>query len=259
MIDPNKLRLHVLNMIYKSQSGHIGSSFSLAEIIAYLYEHYPTLIDNEDKLILSKGHGVPILYAVLYELGIIKSLDNFREINSPLQGHPQHRLLPAVNATTGSLGQGLSIAIGHALASKKKNINNKIFCIIGDGELQEGQIWEALLLAPKLKLNNLICIIDHNSKQNDGYLHYDYTDKSAYEKFHYMGWYVHVCCDGHDFDILEESFRKKHDYAPKLIIANTKKNAGIESFGNENWHGTLPTKDQYEKMVESLNEKISKH
>ena len=140
-INPNKLRKHVLDMVYEKQSGHIGGSFSIAELTAYLYSNYDLLNSNKDKLILSKGHAVPILYAALYELGVIDTLENFREINSPLQGHPDKIRLPYMHATTGALGQGLSIAIGHALACKTKNLSNSIFCILGDGELQEGQIW----------------------------------------------------------------------------------------------------------------------
>ena len=159
-INPNILRKHVLDMVYEKQSGHIGGSFSLAEIIAYLYENFSLVENNKDKLILSKGHAVPILYAALYELGLIETLENFREVNSPLQGHPDKQRLSHIHATTGALGQGLSIAIGHALASKMKKTKNKIFCILGDGELQEGQIWEAFMLSPKYELDNLICIID---------------------------------------------------------------------------------------------------
>ena len=120
-IKPNNLRKHVLDMVYEKQSGHIGGSFSLAEIIAYLYENYD-LVDGNDKLILSKGHAVPILYAVLYELGFLKTLEDFREVNSSLQGHPDKQRLSYMHATTGALGQGLSIGIGHAIAYKMQKI-----------------------------------------------------------------------------------------------------------------------------------------
>ena len=169
-INPNKLRKHVLDMVYEKQSGHIGGSFSMAEITAYLYNNYDLITPNKDKLILSKGHAVPILYAALYELGHIDTLNNFREVNSPLQGHPDKARLNLMHATTGALGQGLSIAIGHALACKTKKLDNKIFCVLGDGEIQEGQIWEAFMLAPKYGLDNLICFIDYNKAQNDGYV-----------------------------------------------------------------------------------------
>ena len=155
MINPNNLRKHVLRMVYEKQSGHIGGSFSIAELIAYLYSNF-NLTSNEKnapKLILSKGHSVPIIYAVLYELGYLSDDDisKFREINSPLQGHPDKIRLKYLHATTGSLGQGLSIAIGHAIGLKLIKSSNPCFCIVGDGEIQEGQIWEGLMVAPKLK------------------------------------------------------------------------------------------------------------
>ena len=128
-INPNNLRKHVLDMVYEKQSGHIGGSFSMAEITAYLYNNYDLINENGDKLILSKGHAVPILYAALYELGIIDTLDNFREVDSPLQGHPDKERLKYMHATTGALGQGLSIAIGHAIACKSKKLDYKIFCV----------------------------------------------------------------------------------------------------------------------------------
>ena len=167
-INPNKLRKHVLDMVYNKQSGHIGGCFSIAEVITYLYNNYDLINDSKDKLILSKGHAVPIIYAALYELGLLKTLENFREINSPLQGHPDKQRLKYMHATTGALGQGLSISIGHALSYKLQEKNNKVFCILGDGELQEGQIWEAFMLAPKYKLDNLVCFVDYNKAQNDG-------------------------------------------------------------------------------------------
>ena len=145
-IKANRLREHVLKMVYDKQSGHIGGSFSLAEVVAHLYSTYDIASDKigSCRLILSKGHAVPIIYAALYELGILTEDDisTFREVDSLLQGHPDKLRLPYLHATTGSLGQGLSIAIGHSLAMKLKSLNKHCFCIIGDGEIQEVQIWE---------------------------------------------------------------------------------------------------------------------
>ena len=219
-INPNNLRKHVLDMVYEKQSGHIGGSFSIAELTAYLYNNYD-LIKGKDKIILSKGHAVPILYAALYELGVIDTLDNFREINSPLQGHPDKERLNFMHATTGALGQGLSIAIGHALASKTKKLNNKIFCILGDGELQEGQIWEGFMLAPKYKLNNLVCFIDYNKSQNDGYVK-DILDLGDLKtKINSFGWETKVV-DGHNIEEINNSIKDlgQWDY-PVCIILNT--------------------------------------
>ena len=250
-INPNKLRKHVLDMVYDKQSGHIGGSFSLAELISYLYEHYK-LVEGDDKLILSKGHAVPILYAALYELGVIDTLKNFREVNSPLQGHPDKERLPYMHATTGALGQGLSIAIGHALAQQTKNLNNSIFCILGDGELQEGQIWEAFMLAPKYKLNNLVCFIDCNKAQNDGYTK-DILDMGNLEsKIKSFGWQVFTI-DGHSTrqisEILENRFMGDR---PLCIVLDTVKGKGVSFMEHPEWHAKAPNKEEYNNALKEL-------
>ena len=252
-IDPNKLRHHILDMVYNKKSGHIGGSFSICEIVAYLYSNYDLI--NHDKLILSKGHAVPALYAVFYELGLLTDEDikTFREIDSKLQGHPDKNKLKYLHATTGSLGQGLSIAIGHSLASKLKKINNKIFCIVGDGELQQGQIWEAFMLAPKYKLNNLICIIDYNKGQGDGLVKDILDLKNVYEKIKSFGWYVikiGTDCECELKDALDIKTNK-----PLCIIANTIKGKGVSFMeGNNVWHSKAPTEEEYNKAKKELNE-----
>lgn len=252
-INPNKLRKHVLDMVYEKQSGHIGGSFSIAELTAYLYSNYDLLNSNKDKLILSKGHAVPILYAALYELGVIDTLENFREINSPLQGHPDKIRLPYMHATTGALGQGLSIAIGHALACKTKNLSNNIFCILGDGELQEGQIWEAFMLAPKYKLNNLVCFIDSNKSQNDGYVKdiLDMGDLSA--KIKSFGWNVYDI-DGHDLNQITSSLEDRYSdiNKPTCIILNTVKGKGVSFMETPEWHAKAPNKEEYYQSLKEL-------
>ena len=197
-INPNILRKKVIDMVMAKKSGHIGGAFSMAELTSVLYEDFD--IGGKDKLILSKGHAVPILYAALHELGKIsdKELDLFREIDSPLQGHPDKERLPLMDATTGSLGQGLSIAIGHSIGKNLRNEDGTIFCILGDGELQEGQIWEALLYYPKTTLNNLICIVDWNKGQNDGYTEdFSIMYENLEERISSFGWDTRVI-DGHD-------------------------------------------------------------
>tara|TARA_B100000963_G_C22639539_1_gene679656 strand:+ start:3672 stop:4451 length:780 start_codon:yes stop_codon:yes gene_type:complete len=250
-LNPNKLRKHVLDMVYKKQSGHIGGSFSIAELVSYLYNNYNLIEPLKDKLILSKGHAVPILYAALYELGIIDTLDNFREVNSPLQGHPDKIRLPYMHATTGALGQGLSISIGHALACKAKNLPNNIFCILGDGEMQEGQIWEAFMLAPKYKLNNLVCFIDSNKSQNDGYVTdiLDMGDLS--KKIESFGWDVHDI-DGHNLDQIHSSLENLHkNDKPICVILNTVKGKGVPFMEQPEWHAKAPNQEEY---IESLKE-----
>lgn len=257
-IDPNILRKHILDMVYDKQSGHIGGSFSICEIVAYLYSNYDLI--NKDKLILSKGHGVPAIYAALHELGYIENFDLFREINSPLQGHPDKNKLKYIHATTGSLGQGLSIAIGHALACKLKKLDNKIFCIVGDGEMQEGQIWEAFMLAPKLKLDNLICIIDYNKFQSEGPTE-NLLERLAV-KIRAFNW---ITCeiDGNDLDQINKSLIcynneiKDNWYSkPYCIIAHTRKGAGISFLENTNCHSMILSEEQYKLALKELNDKI---
>lgn len=254
-IKPNNLRKHVLNMVYKKQSGHIGGSFSLAEVIAYLYENY-NLTSGKDKLILSKGHAVPILYAVLYELGLLKSLKDFREVDSCLQGHPDKQRLSYMHATTGALGQGLSIGIGHALAYKmqhSENINNKVFCILGDGEIQEGQVWEAFMLAPKYKLDNLICFVDYNKAQNDGFVKdiLDIGDLSC--KIESFGWNV-VTINGHDTESIENSLKNlKSNAKPFCIILDTVKGKGVSFMETPDWHAKVPSEEEYTKALKELD------
>lgn len=254
-INPNNLRKHVLDMVYAKKSGHIGGSFSLAELIAIMYETYDFVSDSidRDRLILSKGHAVPIIYAVLYELGILsrEDIETFREINSKLQGHPDKVRMNIFDATTGSLGQGLSIAIGHALAYKMKKFNTskKIFCIIGDGEIQEGQIWEAIMFAPKYKLNNLVCILDNNGAQND-----DYTSKTLdlgniSNKVAQFNWETYTI-NGHDAQQIIEVFDSlKFQQKPVFIIANTIKGRGVSFMENPEWHAKVPNESEYNKAL----------
>ncbi len=250
----NNLRKLVLKMVYDKQSGHIGGSFSIAELICYLYNNYD-LIAGNDKLILSKGHAVPILYAVFYELGLLNDADlnKFREINSPLQGHPDKAKLSYIHATTGSLGQGLSIAIGHALAMRLKQTNNKVFCIMGDGELQEGQVWEGFMLAPKYKLQNLICFVDYNKAQNDGYVNDILPLEPLEDKIKAFGWYTSVI-NGQNYSEIEATINEIPDdnSLPVCIILDTIKGAGVSFMENPAWHAAVPSLTEYKKAMEEL-------
>ena len=239
-------------MVYEKQSGHIGGSFSIAEITAYLYNNYDLLTPNKDKIILSKGHAVPILYAVLYELGYIDTLENFREVNSPLQGHPDKDRLDLMHATTGALGQGLSIAIGHAIACKTKKLDNNIFCILGDGEVQEGQIWEAFMLAPKYELDNLVCFVDYNKAQNDGYVTdiLDMGDLSS--KIKSFGWDTYVI-DGHSLTDIDLVMSKLRDHKkPVCVILDTLKGKGVSFMEGDEWHAKVPNKEEYLQSLKEL-------
>ena len=251
-INPNILRKKVIDMVVAKQSGHIGGAFSMAELTSVLYEDYD--IGGKDKLILSKGHAVPIIYAVLHETGQIsdEDLDLFREIDSPLQGHPDKLRLPLMDATTGSLGQGLSIAIGHSLGKKLKNEDGTIFCVLGDGELQEGQVWEALMHYPKTKMNNMICIIDWNKGQNDGYtkdfsIMYDNLE----ERVSSFGWTTKVI-DGHDMSEIRKSFEDVEVDKPLCVILDTVKGKGVSFMEHPSWHCKVPTEEEYEIAMKEL-------
>ena len=224
MINPNILRKKVLDMVYEKKSGHIGGSFSMAELTSVLYNDYD--IGNLDKFILSKGHAVPIVYAILHELGRIsdEDLSLFREIDSPLQGHPDKLRLSEMDATTGSLGQGLSIAIGHALGKQLRGEDGKVFCLLGDGEMQEGQVWESLMYVPKTDLKNLVCLIDWNKGQNDGW--------------------------SKDFS-LSTKLAVESD-KPRCIILNTMKGKGVSFMEDPSWHAKVPTEEQYEQAIKEL-------
>ena len=256
-INPNVLRKKVIDMVVSKQSGHIGGAFSMAELTSVLYEDYE--IGGKDKLILSKGQAVPIIYAVLHELGQItdEDLDLFREIDSPLQGHPDKLRLPLMDATTGSLGQGLSIAIGHSHGKTLRDEDGTVFCVLGDGELQEGQIWEALMYYPKTKLSNLICIIDWNKGQNDGYTKdFSIMYDNLYERIESFGWDTKVI-DGHNVDEIRNSlsnesnsFRKVNK--PLCLILNTIKGKGVSFMEHPSWHCKVPTEEEYKIAMKEL-------
>ena len=258
MINPNNLRMHVLRMVYEKQSGHIGGSFSIAELIAYLYSNF-NLTSNEKnapKLILSKGHSVPIIYAVLYELGYLSEDDisKFREINSPLQGHPDKIRLKYLHATTGSLGQGLSIAIGHAIGLKLIKSSNPCFCIVGDGEIQEGQIWEGLMVAPKFKLNNLVVFVDCNGSQNDGFVKDTLNIEPLKDKILAFNWNV-VKISGHDVDEIEKAVKdalNNVEEKPTCILLKTVKGNGVSIFESPDWHAKAPNEEEYKKALQEL-------
>ena len=253
-IDPNVLRKKVIDMVYDKKSGHIGGCFSMAELTSVLYEDYD--IGGKDKLILSKGHAVPIIYAVLHELGKIsdEELNLFREINSPLQGHPDKLRLPLVDATTGSLGQGLSIAIGHSHGKTLRGEDGTIFCVLGDGELQEGQVWEALMYYPKTELKNLVCIVDWNKGQNDGYskdfsIMYDNLE----ERIKSFGWDTRVV-DGHDVCEIRHHLSVKTEWfdQPLCLILDTIKGKGVSFMEHPDWHCKVPTDEEYDLAMKEL-------
>ena len=260
-----KIRRDILMMLEKSGSGHTGGSLSLVEILVALYyykmRHDPKNPDWQarDRLLLSKGHGCPALYAVLADCGYFprEELWGLRKLGSLLQGHPQLGLR-GIEISSGSLGQGLSIANGMALANRMDKINPKIYCIMGDGETNEGQIWEAAMTASHYGLSSVCGIVDYNKMQIDGFC-CDVKGLEPYaEKWKSFGWHT-LEIDGHDLtalmNALDEADRVKDK--PQVLIAHTVKGKGVSFTENRvEWHGIAPKKDELEKALKELDDKL---
>lgn len=247
-----EIRKNILLQVHTANSGHPGGALSCADILTAIYYN---LIKEGDKVILSKGHASAALYAVLAEKGFFpkEELTSFRKINSRLQGHPSYVKTPGVDASSGSLGQGLSIANGIALSFKLDKKENHVYCILGDGEIQEGQIWEAAMSANKYKLNNLIAFLDYNKLQIDGENDEVMPVAPVKEKFEAFGFNVKEI-NGHDFsEIINAVNDSKKQEKPSLIIANTIKGKGVSFMeGKAKWHGKAPNKEEYEMAMEEL-------
>jgi len=259
-----EIRKTVLKMLTEAGSGHTGGSLSLVEIIMSLY-YYKLKYDPKnpnwdmrDRFVLSKGHACPTLYAILADRGYFpkEELMTLRKFGTRLQGHPQLGL-PGIEASTGSLGQGLSIAIGMALAARMDNKNIRVYCVMGDGELNEGQIWEAAASASHYNLDNLCGIVDYNKLQIDGYCK-DVMDMSPLrDKWASFGWNV-IECDGHNLEELMTALdgAQKNKTRPTVILAHTTKGKGVSFIENKvEWHGIAPKKEELEKALKELDEK----
>lgn len=260
-INPWTLRKIILKMIYQKKSGHIGPSFSIVDLISKIFsESGDRILTGEDVLIISKGHAVPALYAVLNMVGAIsdEELETFREIDSRLEGHPVVNKLPLVGATTGSLGQGLSIAIGRALAKEKLGKNGTVSCIIGDGELQEGQIWEALLFANKYKPKNLNIYIDWNNSQNNGELLFNFnTQASAIDSIMKDFIFNRVYYFNDPEKIELNNLNKKE---PNIVIIKNKKGFGLpKEFEGENSHSFIPNEEEYNIILKYIEKNESEY
>ncbi len=258
-----RMRVNIVRMIGAAGSGHPGGSLSEVELLVGLYfrvlRHDPKNPKwaERDRFILSKGHGCPALYAVLAECGYISSdlLNTLRKLNSPLQGHPDKRMLPILEASTGSLGQGLSIGIGTALSARLDKKNWHTFVMAGDGEIQEGQIWEAAMYAGFHQLSNLTLIVDNNRQQLDGFVKDILDPEPVAEKFRSFRWRA-VEIDGHDLNAvisaLEEA-RAGRDGMPTAIVAHTIKGKGVSFMeNNPEWHGIAPKPEQVESALKEI-------
>lgn len=263
----NQLRLDALKMIFERTAGHPGGSLSCAEIISTLYFHYlkinpevPTW-ENRDRFILSKGHASAMLYAALARRGFFKveELQTWGHPNSRLQGHPDRLKTPGVEMTTGTLGQGLSIASGMGLAARLLHAKWNIYVLIGDGECQSGVVWEGAMMASKNRLSNITAIIDYNNIQLDGFCHEIMPLEPLIKKWHSFNFAV-VEIDGHNIrEILKalDLAREIHD-RPTVIIAHTTKGKGVSFMENESkWHGLSPDKKQYQMAIKELKEVIN--
>ena len=264
---PNKLRERALKLIYEAKSGHIGPSFSIAEIVAYIAEYHDYYTGpvngievgfhekDRTRIILSKGHAVPILYALSYNENMEIWNEELRKYKSGYQGHPDVSRTTCVDASTGSLGQGLSIAIGHAIANRLLGHDSKIFCILGDGEMQEGQVWEALMYIAREQLYEIIPIVDCNGFQNDGRLAFDWDD---YPQLNPRKIKTYDIYDGNHYDCvvndMEYILRQTHSSKkPCFIRLHTTKGAGVSFMrAKAEWHTKIPTEEQYKQAIKEL-------
>jgi transketolase len=257
-----RYRMDIIEMLAEAGSGHPGGSLSAIDIVSTIYHyklrHRPEQPDwpERDRFVLSKGHGVPALYVVLSAFGYLprEQLWTLRKLGSPLQGHPCSAWLPCIEASTGSLGQGLSMAQGMALAARLDGSKHRVYCVVGDGETQEGQIWEAALSAPKFKLDNLTVIMDYNKAQIDGYTRDVMDLEPLADKWRSFGWHV-ITVDGHAYlqimNALDEAERVRG--RPTFIIAHTVKGKGVSFMENVvSWHGVAPTREEADRAIAEI-------
>ena len=262
-----KFRLGIIEGVYCGKSGHPGGSLSIADVLAYLYFKEMNIDPanpkwpERDRLVLSKGHTAPGLYSALANRGYfpVEYLKTLRHIDSYLQGHPDMKGTPGVDMSSGSLGQGISVATGMALSAKISNAAYRVYAILGDGELEEGQVWEAAMFASHKKLDHLCAVIDFNNLQIDGSLDEVNSPCPIDEKFKAFGWNV-IVIDGHDFDQIEDAFAKARATKgqPTAIVMHTIKGKGVSFMENKaSWHGTAPNDEQYAQAMQELRDTLS--
>ena len=257
-----EVRKGIIASIYSAKAGHPGGSLSAADLFTYLYFEELNIDPNDpqwegrDRFVLSKGHTAPGLYAALAHRGFFppEDLVTLRHAGSYLQGHPDMKCVPGVDMSTGSLGQGLSAAVGMALAAKMDKKDYRVYALCGDGEIQEGQIWEAAMFAGHRKLDNLVVIVDHNKLQIDGKVEEVCSPYPIDKKFEAFQFHT-ITIDGHNFDEMEAAFKEARQTKgmPTAIIANTIKGKGVSFMEDAaEWHGKAPKKEEYEVAVEDL-------
>ena len=260
-----KARMGVIEGTYNAKSGHPGGSLSICDLLAYLYFEKMNVnpenpdMKERDRFVLSKGHTAPALYAILAQKGFFpeEELKTLRHIGSELQGHPCINI-KGVDMSSGSLGQGISVACGMALSAKISSDSYKVYTVLGDGEIEEGQVWEAAMFASHYKLDNLVAVVDYNGLQIDGKLSEVCSPEPIDKKFEAFGWHV-ISIDGHDFDQIDNAFKEadKINGKPVAIIQKTVKGKGVSFMENQvSWHGSAPNREQYDKAMEELKKQL---
>lgn len=263
----NTIRQDIIRMLGEAKSGHPGGSLSAADIVACLFFHELRLDParpqwpERDRFVLCKGHAAPVLYAALAERGFFpkEELQGLRKLNRMLQGHPDMRKVPGVDMSTGSLGQGLSVANGMALAAKLDRKDYRVYALLGDGELAEGQVWEAVMAAAHYRLDNVTAIVDKNGLQIDGPVAEVLSSEPLPEKFSAFGWHV-LETDGHDIEGLLAAFSRAREEKkrPSVIIASTVKGKGVSFMENQvGWHGSTPNAEQEAQALRELLKEAS--
>ncbi|HAX83236.1 MAG TPA: transketolase [Ruminococcaceae bacterium] len=261
------VRMGVIEGVFNAKSGHPGGSLSVADILTYLYFDHMNVDpknpkdENRDRFVLSKGHTAPALYAVLANKGFfpVSELKNLRKPGAMLQGHPSMNRTPGVDMSTGSLGQGISTAVGMALAGKLDKKDYRVYTVLGDGEIEEGQVWEAAMFASAKGLDNLCAVVDNNNLQIDGSIAEVNSPYPIPEKFRAFGWNV-IEIYGHSFDEIDAAFKAAAEFKgkPTAIIAKTVKGKGVSFMEDQcSWHGTAPNAEQYEQAMNELKAQLA--
>ena len=262
----NEIRKGIVSGVHAAKAGHPGGSLSAADIFTYLYFEEMNVDPknpkdpDRDRFVLSKGHTAPGLYAALAEKGYFPKEDllTLRHLGSYLQGHPDMKHIPGVDMSSGSLGQGISAAVGMALGAKLQNKAFRVYTLLGDGEIQEGQVWEAAMFAGAKHLDNLVVIVDNNGLQIDGKIEDVMSPYPIVDKFAAFGWHV-ITADAHDFDSLEKAFNEAETVCGQpcvIVMKSIKGKGGSFMENNVSWHGSAPNKEQYEQAVAEINEQL---
>ncbi len=261
-----KVRMGIIEGVHSAKSGHPGGSLSCTDILTYLYFKHMNIdpknpkMENRDRFVLSKGHAAPALYSVLANRGYfdVELLKTLRKPDSILQGHPDMKHIPGVDMSSGSLGQGISAAVGMALSAKHFGDDFKVYTVLGDGEIEEGQVWEAAMFAANKGLSNLTAFVDYNNLQIDGTIEEVNSAMPIDKKFEAFNWHV-IVINGHDFDEIENALKEAETIdKPVAIVAKTVKGKGVSFMENQvGWHGSAPNDEQYEQAMSELNAQLA--